>query len=362
MILSFSPTQQKTAPFCNSLFSNILCSKTLTPKITLIALAVIILILISQPAFSASKADTHFYGRIHVRLAAINKQDTSLNNAGHRLGIKGEGVLNNGWDFFYKLESEIKNDDGLGKKDGAGGHTLTEPSATASTDLADVIIRHAHAGISNDYGSMTFGRQSNPLANSYTADVFEANSGSFEQTPFRLGHAMIFQTSNNNNLRGYAGAMLEGGGDDKENEELDGYVIGGQYKIQKLTMHLGFYHADFKTLKTDQSEFSDASIGISYQLNNVYLAANAEQSRLKAPNGKETTTDKLDLGITYAHNDITFGTGFAFQDDSNTKKERFLLGAYLDLGSNNDCYIELGLLNKAAGDKDNVVMGYRITF
>lgn len=201
--------------------------------------------MLSNNILSASKPDTHFYGRIHVRLAAINKQDTSLNNTDHRLGIKGEGALNNGWSFFYKLESEINNDDGLGKKDGAGGHTLSESSAVSITDLADIVIRHAHVGLSNDYGSITFGRQSNPLANTYTADVFEANSGSFEQTPFRLGHAIIIQISNDNNARRYFGAMLEGGGDEEENEQLDGYVLGGQYKLQQLVLHLGIFHADF---------------------------------------------------------------------------------------------------------------------
>jgi len=317
---------------------------------------------LSNNALSASKADTHFYGRIHVRLAAINKQDTSLNNAGHRLGIKGEGVLNNGWDFFYKLESEINNDDGLGKKDGAGGHRLSEPSAVSSTDLADLVIRHAHAGLANDYGSITFGRQSNPLANTYTADVFEANSGSFEQTPFRLGHAIIFQTTNDNNIRGYAGAMLEGGGDEEENEELDGYVLGGQYKLQQLVLHIGFFHADFNSLNADQSEFSDVSFGSSYKLNNFYFAANAEQSILKAADGSEVTTDKIDLGITYSMESITYGTGYAVQDNGTEKSDRFLIGAYIDLGSNNDCYIELGLLNKAAGDSDNLAIGYRVTF
>ena len=316
----------------------------------------------SSIAYSATKADTHFYGRIHLRLSAINNQDTSLNNAGHRLGIKGEGELNNGWNFFYKLESELKNDDGLGKKDGAGGHTLSEPSATASTDLADLVIRHAHAGLVNEFGTVTFGRQTNPLANSYTADVFEANSGSFEQTPFRLGHAIIFQTSNNFGLRGYVGGMLEGGGDEDENEQLDGYVMGGQYKLQQWVFHLGIFYADFKDLENDQSEFFDASFGMAYRNNNLYFAANVEQSKLKAPNGDEVTTDKLDLALTYSVDNVIYGTGYAIQDDESEEKDRFLIGAYLDLGGNNDCYIELGLLNKAAGDNDNINLGYRITF
>jgi predicted porin len=321
-----------------------------------------IALLASNDNYAATKADTHFYGRIHIRLAAINDQDTSLNNAGHRLGIKGEGVLNNGWDFFYKLESEMNNDDGLGKKDGAGGHTLSEPSAVSSTDLADIVIRHAHAGLSNNLGSVTFGRQNNPLANTYTADVFETNSGAFEQTPFRLGHAIVFQTPNDNEARGYFGAMLEGGGDEEENEQLDGYVVGGQYKIQQLVFHLGLFHADFNRLNTDKSEFSDASFGFSYQPNNFYFAANVEKSILKAADGSEVTTDVIDLGMTYTVDSIIYGTGYATQDDGVNKRERFLIGAYLNLGSNNDCYIEMGLLNKAAGNNDNLTMGYRITF
>jgi predicted porin len=209
---------------------------------------------------------------------------------------------------------------------------------------------------------MTFGRQSNPLANSYTADVFEANSGSFEQTSFRLGHAAIYQTPNEYNVKGYLGAILEGGGNEDENEQLDGYVIGGQYKVDRLVIHLGLLHVDFKSLNTDQSEFTDVSLGASYKFENFYLAANVEQSVLQAADGTETTTDKIDLAMTYTINTITYGTGYATQDDGTAKSDRFLLGAYLDLGSNNDCYIELGLLNKAAGDKDNLVLGYRISF
>lgn len=317
---------------------------------------------VSAEAYAATNADTHFYGRIHIRLAAINNQDTSLNNAGHRIGIKGEGILNNGSGFFYKLESELHNDDGLGKKDGADGHNLAEPSATSGTDLADIVIRQAHAGLSNTWGSLTFGRQDNPLANSYTADVFEANSGSFEQTSFRLGHAVIYNTPNNFKLRGYLGTILEGGGDEDENEQLDGYVVGGQYQIDKLVIQLGLFHADFTTLDTDQSEFTDISVGLTYRLGSLYLAANGEQSILQAPDGSKVTTDKIDLALTYTINTITYGTGYATQDNETAKSDRFLIGAYLDLGSNNDCYIELGLLNKAAGDNDNLVLGYRITF
>jgi len=327
-----------------------------------ISLLVIVLLLINNISFAMQTADTHFYGRIHVRLATIKNQDTSLNNAGHRLGIRGEGELNNGWDFFYKLESELHNDDGLGKKDGADGHNLAEPSATSSTDLADIVIRHAHIGLANSYGQLTLGRQNNPLASSYTADVFEANSGSFEQTSFRFGHAAIFQTPNTGKARAYLGAILEGGGDEDENEQLDGYVIGGQFKVGELILHLGAFHADFKSLDSDQSEFSDVSAALAYRSGNLYLAANGEQSILQAADGSKTTTDKLDLAMTYSLKTVTYGIGYAVQDSEDIQSDRILFGAYLDLSSNNDFYIELGLLNKAAGDNDNLVAGYRITF
>jgi predicted porin len=116
------------------------------------------------------------------------------------------------------------------------------------------------------------------------------------------------------------------------------------------------------SLNSDQSEFSDISFDSSYKLNNFYFAANAEQSIIKAADGSEVTTDRLDLGITYTMELVTYGTGYAIQDNGTDKQDRFLMGAYIDLGSNNDCYIELGLLNKAAGDNDNLAMGYRITF
>ncbi len=58
------------------------------------------------------------------------------------------------------------------------------------------------------------------------------------------------------------GAILEGGGDEDENEQLDGYLIGEQYKIQQLVIHLGLFHADFNALNTDQSEFTDTSMDL----------------------------------------------------------------------------------------------------
>lgn len=332
-------------------------------KNALLGIALLIICLfISNNSVSATKPNTSFYGSIQMRLAAIKDKDTSLNNAGHKIGLKGEGVLNNGWDFFYKLEAGLSNDDGLGKKDGTGSNTLTEPSAGSGSDLADMAIRQAHVGISNSIGSLTFGRQDNPFANTYTADVFTANSGSFEQAPFRLGHAMIFKTANDKKARAYLGTFLEGGGDEDANEQVDGYVIGGRYTLAQFVFHLGLFHSDFVSLAGDQSEFSDISLGLSYQFKRFYLAVNAEQSVLTAADGSDITSDKIDLGVTYTIDTITYGTGFATQDDGNDKKERFLIGAYLDLGSNNDCYIELGLLNKAAGDNDNIAIGYGVSF
>ena len=164
----------------------------------------------TQQAFAADPPSVNVYGRIHFRLIEANDSDTTLTNAGHRIGLRGEGAMDNGTEFFYTIETEYNNDSAFGKNDGMGGNSST-PSSTSSTDLAEIAVRHANAGVRNKQGSITVGRQNNPLNATYVADIFERNSGWSEQAPYRVGHALVVKTNNMGGAKGYAGLILEGG-------------------------------------------------------------------------------------------------------------------------------------------------------
>ncbi len=320
------------------------------------------LLVTSFQALAADPPSVNVYGRIHFRLIEANDTDTTLTNAGHRIGLRGEGAMDNGTEFFYTIETEYKNDSGFGKNDGMGGNDTTTPSSTSSTDLAEIVVRHANAGIRNKQGSITVGRQNNPLNATYVADVFEANSGWGEQAPYRIGHAVVVKGNAMGGIKGYAGLIMEGGASDVTNESLDGTVLGGSYSMGSLNINAGYLVADFVSTSTDKSEFTDLSIGVSYSMGEMYFGVNVESATATSSAGVDTDTDVIDLAATYTMKSVTYGVGYASVDTGSITATRVLLGAYVSLGGNTDCYFEAGLQNEDAGDGDNYVMGYRVKF
>ncbi len=333
-------------------------------------------------AYAADPPSVNVYGRIHFRLIEQNDKNTNLSNAGHRIGLRGEGKLDNGYDFFYTLETEYKNDSGFGKKDGMNGQDITGNSSTSSTDLADIVVRHAHAGLKTKLGSLTIGRQNNPLNATYVADVFEANSGFGEQSPYRIGNAIVYKAKSVAGVKGYAGAMLEGGSSDGANEqELTGAVFGGAYSIAGININAGYFLAEYNLKTADNPntilvvgnanhaadpidtnvEFTDWSVGVSYSMGEMYLGVNIESSTTDT-DGTEVDKDVIDLAATYTMKTVTYGVGYASVDDGTDTSTRILLGAYVNLGGNSDCYFETGQYNEEAGDGDNYVFGYRVKF
>jgi len=312
-------------------------------------------------AYAADPPSVNVYGRIHFRLIEQNDKNTNLINAGHRIGLRGEGKLDNGYDFFYTLETEYKNDSGFGKNDGIGGKDVTKNSSRSSTDLADIVVRHANAGLKTKLGSLTIGRQNNPLNATYVADIFEFNSGVGEQSPYRIGNAIVYKAKSVAGVKGYAGAMLEGGTSDGTTEqELTGAVFGGAYSIGDININAGYFLADF-TLGAAKTEFTDWSVGVSYSMGEMYFGVNVESSTSDT-GATETDTDVIDLAATYTMKSVTYGVGYASVDDGTDTGTRILLGAYVNLGGNSDCYFETGQYNEEAGDGDNYVFGYRVKF
>lgn len=331
----------------------------------------ICLVVSPTQAFAADPPSVNVYGRVHFRLIEQEDTDTTLTNAGHRIGLRGDGTMDNGMEFFYTIETEYNNDSSFGEKDGAGGSNVGDPSSTNSTDLADIVVRHANIGLKGKQGSLTIGRQNNPLNATYVADVFEANSGWYEQSPYRIGHALVYKSPKMKGLEGYAGAMLEGSESTDSSESVDGIVAGGSYGIGDVTINVGYLAADFVSTSSDKTEFTDVSVGVTYTIGEMYFGANVESSTSTDSAGVDTDTDVIDLAFTYTMNSVTYGLGYASHDQGDLTSTRTLLGAYVSLGGNTDCYFEAGLFNKDAedgpdgdgsGDRDNYVLGYRVKF
>ena len=317
-------------------------------------------------AFAADPPSVNVYGRIHFRLIEANDANTTLVNAGHRIGLRGEGALENGTEFFYRIETEYNNDSGFGKRNGMGGNTISDASSDNSTDSADIVVRLANAGLNTKQGSLIIGRQNNPLNATYVADVFEHNSGVGEQTPYRIGNAIVYKARSMGGIKAYVGVMLEGGASDGSDEQkLTGTVLGGSYSIAGININAGYFLADYTlegaTVTNDEVEFSDLSIGVSYSMGEMYFGVNIESSS-KDDDGVETDVDVIDLAATYTRDSVTYGAGYVSLDDGSLTATRMLLGAYVNLGGNADWYFETGLYNDDAGDGDNYVLGYRVKF
>ncbi len=344
-------------------------------KIAFYCLGLICLLLCAPLNFAEDTTPSvNVYGRLHFILVNVKDKNTSINTAGHRIGLKGEGKLRNGLGYFYKLETEYSNDNNFGKKDGIGGNNQSA-SAVSGTDLADVKVRHSNVGLKGRTGTVSVGRQGSPMTGTYMANVFEANSGAYLQTPYRIGHSIVFKSKSFSGAKAYLGAILEGGESDDSNEQnLNALILGGSYSLGDLHMDLGFFNADYDLRQPDdvltlldneftdiKTEFSNWSFGISYSMREIYVGLNLESSTEKE-NGLKENTDVIELAFTYTHETVVYGFGYGSADEGGVKKNRFLIGAYVNIGGNNDWYIETGQYNEDDGRGDNIVTGYRIKF
>ncbi len=327
-------------------------------------------------AVAAETPDVDIYGRMHFRLVTGDDMAPNLDNGGHRLGFKGEGKLNNGMGFFYQLETEYGNDSDFG------------PTSQGSTDSASLVVRQANVGLGGRKGSLTIGRQGSPMTSTYTADVFEFNSGAYEQSPYRLGHAIVLKANDLGGFKAFVGAILEGGSDVSGAEEsTTGITLGGTYSIAGININAGYYATtatnepanttanafnttnaaaitagtvDAVDVPAAESELTDISIGLSYSMGEMYFGLNIESATVDA-DGAETDTDVIDLAVTYTMDTVTYGLGYGTSDNGASDVNRVLLGAYVGLGGNNDCYIETGQYGGDADDS-NIVFGYRVKY
>lgn len=310
-------------------------TKTLLPLILLTGIPV------SQATELAN--NIHLYGRVHFEAVSQKDADFNIVNAGHRLGIKGTTKTDAGHEAFFILETEYRNDQ--------GGVT-----ANASRGGANLQVRLGNAGLRTDVGTVTVGRMNNPLNSTYVADVFERNSGAFEQAAYRIAHTLKLQPKLSGPVDVYAGLISNGEGADTNGEEdVDGYMAGASFKGMGVTLNLGYQNMEFNDTSGD---FEDISVGLIYVKDALYLGLNYEMA-----DASGTETSVIDTAITYNMENITYGVGYAINDtDGADEANRWLVGAYYKLGGNTDTYLEYADYNKAAGDGDNFVWGYRMKF
>ncbi|MDH2436514.1 porin [Pokkaliibacter sp. MBI-7] len=331
---------------------------------------------------AVSMADATLYGRLHFQMNFDKNKDVDIRNAGHRLGVKGESEMDSGLTAFYQLETEYQND--------RSGQT-----SDSSTVDAALKVRQANAGVKGEFGKVTVGRFTNPLTDTYVADVVERNSGVYEQSPFRVGNAISYTTPDLSGFNGYAAIIADGLGDDDTNKDADAYVVGVNYKANGLYAGLGYMASNYKdgadssstdgTNTLDINKSQDLSLGLSYTINNFYVGYNYEQKKYDATVTTPTAVSDGDIKVkvhdfmaTYAMDKTTFALGYAQAKVSDTdfKANRTLVGVYQNLGGGADVYVEYAAYNGDAEDgattttgfeavgsnADNVTLGYRVKF
>ncbi|MFP8967579.1 porin [Pokkaliibacter sp. CJK22405] len=305
-----------------------------------------------------ANADATLYGRLHFRVNFDDGKDASINNAGHRLGVKGESELDSGLTAFYQLETEYHND-----RDG-------QSSATSGAADANLAVRHANAGVKGDFGKVTIGRFENPMYRTIVGDVFERTSAAFTQTQERIGSALSYETPSFAGLNAYATVVAAGEGDSSDYKDVDAYSAGLNYENNGFYAGIGYWQAEFTEDQTNHDK-QDLSVGVSYNFNNIYVAGNYEHNEESLTD--DGGIDVWDVAASYTIDKTRFGINYSEADpDQGSKMTRGMVGVYHDLGGGADVYAEYANVNGAAEDgndawgidglSDSVTLGYRVKF
>jgi len=300
-----------------------------------------------------AQADATIYGRVHQRIVFQEDKDANIENAGARFGVKGSSEMDSGLTAFYNIEMEFRGDRG----------DTRQSTTSRSSGADDVTFRQLHAGVKGDFGTVTIGRFTNPYVDTYPADIYEGESGPYQLAPFRVGNAVSYDSPTFNGFSASAAIIGEGEGDDSTHEDVDGYVLKAKGEFGPVTVALAYMDTDFgdPSIANGEDDSELASIGVSYDANNLYVALSYEEDDV-------SDVDVVDFSAAYKVGKTTFGLGYAVKDETGDAEEsRALLGVYHQLGGSADVYTELARYDETDSsnndtDYNRFSVGYRVKF
>lgn len=281
-----------------------------------------------------AQADATLYGEVEARLRLIDNQDANLFVNSAQMGVKGAHELES-WDGVearYQIEWEF---DANGADDQA---------AFDSAVSGDVQTRKANVGLEGDFGIVQFGRQNN-LGNAIKkADIFMSAPDNY-QTPDRIGNAAYYVTPRMGGFEAYAGLVMDGAGDDRE-EDLDAWQLGFNYGLMGLDLSVAYTEVDgnFTNGAAIHSSGDDTElwgIGASYSIADLTLAGTYEYQE---QGGLED--EMYALRAIYNIGDVTLKAGYS---------QNFVAG-----GGNNDFDVYAAQIAYPLGKKAMVKAEYAV--
>ncbi|ASP38809.1 hypothetical protein CHH28_09005 [Bacterioplanes sanyensis] len=321
----------------------------------------------------------HFYGRIHLALIAEKYRDMNINNEGHNLGIKGKMAITPEQTAFYRLEAQYRNDDETTYDDA----TPLEPSGTSSKDSASLVVRQAHAGIRDTFGTLIIGRQLNPIHRTYKADRFYRNSGWAQIHAKRIGDALSYGF-NHGHLSFLAAVIVDGTDVDnpsRDQQDFDAHVAMGEVTFANVSLAAGHMATKYENCGAKTAE---TSLGVAYKTPPLHiglqLEVGTESSFIADSNVRadlnpcvvgyrvEQADFKIaDLYMKYRVNRISYTFGYGIREDSpevgvDLRKSRWVFEGVYHLNKKVLVYLGYSEYNKDAGDTHNTYLGYRFSF
>jgi predicted porin len=277
-------------------------------------------------------------------------KDMAIQSAGSRLGVKGSSEMDSGLTSFYQMELSF------------GNPTSGRDSNHSTNDSTVLTVRQMNAGVKGDFGKVIIGRFTNPYVATYTADIFERESGPYQLAPYRIGNAVAYTTPSFGGFSATAGVIGEGEGDDSTYEDVDGYVLQAGGSFGPVSVNVAYMETDYEVGATATEEETElASIGLAYNANNVYVGLGYEEDDV-------SSTDVIDFTARYTVGKTAFGLGYAkLEGAGSIENDRAMVGVYHDLGGSADTYLEVASHDATSStgvdsDFNRVTLGYRVKF
>jgi len=200
---------------------------------------------------TAVRYTSNIDGRHHDQAALV-----SGGMVGSRWGLKGTEDLGGGNHAIFQLEAGIGSDDGRASYNALFG-------------------RQAWAGLSGNWGSLTFGRQYNALNNiGWAFNPLDQGWGNFWSDPLYIGGDIFFQDYRIDNSVVYqrtigpVSVQLDYGAGEQPGNQSRGTTIGGGVKYQQGPLALGVAY-DQRRSTDGANTIRNYSVGGSYAVGNA---------------------------------------------------------------------------------------------